>query len=294
MTVSMTKRILLSLSICTGVLLCSSASGGCHRECLQGLIDLYLGALAKHDASTLPVAPSVKFTENGMALKLGDGFWKTAGAATYRLYALDPESGGAALEAVVNDTTEPAHFLLRLKVEKRKVTEIETVVVHKGTAGFYAPERLTQTPPLYLKTVPPEERNTREQLVAAADAYFNAIETEGTPEFKPAPFAPGMNRFENGVQTTNASVNGRPPRTAEQQFEAALFKGIMATNRRCPVVDVERGIVLGIVLFHGGTARPTADKVGFIAEMFKITGGKIREIQAVIQNRTADIGTGWN
>jgi len=32
-----------------------------------------------------------------------------------------------------------------------------------------------------------DERHTREQLVAAANSYFDAIQTEGTPQFKQAP-----------------------------------------------------------------------------------------------------------
>ena len=71
----------------------TSGSKNCDHACLQGFVDSYLDALAKHDPSTLPVAPTVKFTENGKELKLGEGFWKTAGASNYRLYALDPESG---------------------------------------------------------------------------------------------------------------------------------------------------------------------------------------------------------
>lgn len=266
----------------------------CDRQCLEGLVDLYMDSLARHDPSALPVSPQTKFTENGVALKLGEGFWRTAGSTAYRLYAIDPENGAAALEAVVGDTAEPAHFLLRLKVENKRIGEIETAVVHKGQAGFYSPEKLRETPALFTQAVPVPERNTREELVAAADSYFVAIETEGTPEYKRAPFAPGMNRFENGTQTTNVSVNGGPVRSADEQLDQARFKGIRVTNRRYPVVDVERGIVLGIVLFRGGPARPTSETVGFIAEMFKINGGKLREIQAVIANRPAQVGTGWN
>ena len=46
----------------------TSAAKGCDRACLQGFVDSYLDAMAKHDPSKLPVAASVKFTENGKAL----------------------------------------------------------------------------------------------------------------------------------------------------------------------------------------------------------------------------------
>src|ERR1700691_6619232 len=78
-----------------------SGAKGCDRACLQGFVDSYLDAMAKHDPSKLPVAATVKFTENGKVLKLGEGFWKTAGASSYRLYALDPRHGDAAAQAVV-------------------------------------------------------------------------------------------------------------------------------------------------------------------------------------------------
>lgn len=284
--------------VCTAALValcaltqCTPAT--CDRRCLTGMVDLYMDALQKHDPSVLPVSDKVKFTENGVPLKLGQGFWNTAGASTYRLYAIDPESGGAALEAVVGDASEPAHFLLRLKVSRKRITEVETAVVHKAQAGFYSPEKLRETPELFTQNVPDSERNTREQLLAAADAYFTAIDTEGTPEYKRAPFAPGMNRFENGTQTTNISVNGGPVRSADEQLDQALFKGLHVTDRRYPVVDVERGIVLGLVLFHLAAPRPAGDTI-FIAEMFKISGGKLREIQAIIADRPAQVGSGWN
>ncbi len=89
----MLKRISLIAAIAAAGLHAAgkSASSGCDRACLQGIVDSYLDAMAKHDSSKLPVAADVKFTENGKELKLGEGFWKTAGRSTYRLYALDPQ-----------------------------------------------------------------------------------------------------------------------------------------------------------------------------------------------------------
>ena len=49
-----------------------AAGSSCDRACLQGVVDSYLDAMAKHDPSNLPVAPSVRFTENGKELKLGE------------------------------------------------------------------------------------------------------------------------------------------------------------------------------------------------------------------------------
>ena len=56
------------------------AAGDCDRDCLNQFVDQYLDALVAHDPSKLPVTKTVKFTEDGQRLELGDGFWRTANA----------------------------------------------------------------------------------------------------------------------------------------------------------------------------------------------------------------------
>ena len=141
-------------------------------------------------------------------------------------------------------------------------------------------------------TVPAAGRNTRGQLLAAADAYFTAIQTEGTAQYRPAPFAEGMNRYENGVQTTNVPMDGQAPASAAEQLEKAIFKGFDVTDRRYPVVDVEDGTVLGIVVFRGGP--PPRKTTLLLSEIFKVTGGQIRQIRAVMLDLPMNARTGWN
>lgn len=283
----MIRRVLLIAAITAAAL----PAADCDRACLQGFVDSYLDALAKHDPSKLPVADSVKFTENGKAMRLGEGFWKTAGASTYRLYALDPSHGDAAAQAVVTEGGEPTTFLVRLTVANKKITELETLVCRKGQAGFFAPQKMTKAPAVYSEPVPESERSTREQLAAAAKAYFTAIQTEGSKDYKPAPIAAGMNRFENGEQTTNVPVMGRPAMSAAEQLDKGIFKGLMIDHRRFPVVDRENGVVLGMMFMH---AKENGQMVGIlIAEMFKIAGGKIHQVQAVMVNVPNDSDTGW-
>lgn len=270
----------------------SPAATGCDRACLKRTLDSYLDAMTKHDASKLPVSKSVKFTENGRALKLGEGLWKTADAVTYRLYAIDPVGGQAAAEAVVRENGELANFLVRLKITGRKIAEVETILCRKGKGQqeICGPEKLTATPPLYLEVVPAAERSTRGELTAAADAYFTAIQTEGTPHYKPAPLAADANRFENGIQTTNVPIPSMnlPAASASEQLDKGWFKGLGIADRRYPVLDEEHGIALGIVLMPYEPG-----KSFLLAEMFKVSGGKIREIQAVLVDHGSQ-PTGWN
>jgi hypothetical protein len=268
-----------------------AADKSCDRACLQGIVDSYLDAMAKHDPSTLPVAASVKFTENGKQLKLGEGFWKTAGASKYRLYALDPIAGDASVQAVVSENGALDTFFVRLKLKAKKITEAETLVCRKGEAVFFAPEKMTTAPAIYSELLPESEKTARAQLIKQASAYFTAVQSEGTKDYRAAPLAPDMNRFENGEQTTNVPVMGNPAMSGPEQLDKGVFKGLIVDHRRFPVVDTERGVVLGLIMMH---ANRNGQMGGIlISEMFKIAGNKIEQVQAVMVNVPNDSDTGW-
>lgn len=285
---------LISTASLVSVRASAQTPADCHGACLKGFVDGYVDALARRDPSMLPLAAVVKYTENGRVLDLGEGFWKTAGAPLrYRDYVLDPTSGGAAALTALAEYDGIAQMFLRLKIANLRITEIETFVVRVGDQRWFAPENLEHLSDLYAQTVPEAQRHSRAELVAAGDAYFTAVQTEGTPEFVQAPFGPGMKRIENGLQTTHVThdpIMERHTWSPELQLERAAYKGTQVTDRRYPVVDVEHGSVLGIVTFRReGPHTPTL----LLAEIFKVTDGKLREIRAVMLNVPNGAGTGW-
>ena len=115
-----------------------AANGGgdgasaCTRELLRSTIAAYFTALAAHSAATLPVAANVKFTENGKAMALGDGLWRTAGAVKYTQSALDVELCSSGTHAVVPEGSMDIPVALRLKLQNQMITEIETIAVRPG------------------------------------------------------------------------------------------------------------------------------------------------------------------
>jgi hypothetical protein len=267
----------------------------CDNACLKGFMDGYIDALAHRDATKLPVAKEVKYTENGRVLDLGQGFWLTAGAPTrYRDYIFEAGTGSVAAFTALKEYDATAEMFVRLKVAGNKITEIETFVVRAGDQRWFAPQNLENLSDLFAQTVPAAERHTRDQLVAAANSYFDAVQTEGTPQFKQAPFAPGMKRFENGLQTTNVTSNPIMERhtwSPDLQLERASYKGTLVMDRRFPIADVEHGTVLAVGTFR--REGPDTSTL-LLAEMFKVTGGKLREIRAVILNLPNGAGTGWS
>ena len=263
----------------------------CSRQCLILFVDQYLASLPLHDPSRLPLAASVKFTQNGRSLRVGEGLWQTAGAlGSYRVYVIDPDSSAAAVQTVLHDGSNVVQLLLRLKVIDNRISEIETLVAREGDTCCWAPERLDALPPTFDRRVPGREHVERNKLIGVADAYFTALHTAGTPEYRGAPVGVGMNRYENGKQTTNVvlGANRITRWDARTQLDSAMFGAISVVNRRYPVVDPENGTMLGIVLFQYPTSNRPSE---IIAELFKITGGEIREIRAVMVKQAS---SGWN
>ena len=101
----------------------------CDRACLHDMVDQTLAAMVAHDAHRLPLAPDVRYTENGQQLALNDGFWGTATAqGAYKHYFLDPRTEQAAFFGVMKENGANNVILgLRIKLEGRKISEIEAV-----------------------------------------------------------------------------------------------------------------------------------------------------------------------
>ena len=253
----------------------------CSRQCLRTLADRYLESLVAHDPSRVPFSPSVTFTENGRELKLGEGLWKTAAAlGAYRVYVLDPDSGAVAVQTVLYDGPQVVQLLLRLRIRDDRITEVETLIAREGDTCCWAPERLAALPAVFDQTIPVGKRAGRQELIAIADAYFTALHTGGTPEYRRASLFSEMNRYENGLLTTNVTGGNRITRwDAAKQLDSAMFGPLRVVNRRYPVVDPENGTLLAVVLFQRPDSRqpPT-----IISEFFKIIDGKIYEIRAVM------------
>lgn len=272
---------------------------------LIAVMDRYLGLLVKNDPSGLAVAGDVRITENGYPIPLGNGLFQTAEEITYKQVMADPSTGQVMVFGVVKESVLLANFMVRLKVEKDKITEIETIVARKDEASFASPEEMKEPRPVYAEVVPEPGRSPRDVLIKIANSYFEGIE-QNTGEI--VPFHKDCNRFENGTQTTN-----NPSTIAtgcREQFDNKVYAYITKVrDRRFLMADEERGLVFGIVAFDMPGKRenfkyfPTPfDQLPtrfykprslLLAEMFKIVDGKILSIEAVMVNVPFGATPGW-
>jgi len=273
----------------------------CDRTCLEGVVDRYLEALVAHDPFSLPLAPSVVFSENTQRLPIGDGLWNTAtGLGEYKLYVSDPDSGQAGFFGTVRENGGLVGLTLRLKLENQRISEIETLVVRDADAAKAIDAMEPQ--PAFLEGVPVASRATRQELVAVADRYFTAIDGGK------APFGPDCNRVQNGTQTTNNPSLTIPGMSwnpfslgCQPQIDTTFFSFVDNVRpRRFAVVDRERSLVFGLFMFHvSGTVtsytppgRETMPALPqnlspytiAVAEMYKIKNAQIGRIEAMQVN----------
>jgi hypothetical protein len=305
------RRRLLPLVTVFGLTLAAAGPAGaadvCDRACLSGFVDQYLAALVAHDPGRLPWARGVRFTENGQQLSLGDGLWGTATApGKYRLYVADPEDGQAGFFGTVFESGTPVLLALRLRIEDQTISEVETIVARQQfgsslpSAGQAVEDR-GQPRAQFLRTVPAAQRQSREELVRVANSYFTGL--AANTGRNTAPFASTCERWENGTQTTNrphTAAQGGPDILAmscEAQQKSGFFSFVTSIrDRRFPVVDRERGLVLAFGFFeHQGRIKDIKLTSGEtmpspvrspttleIAELFQIDRGLIDQIEAVL------------
>ena len=301
--------------------------GACDRQCLERFVDRYLDALVKHDPRSVPIAAAARYTENGQRLTIGDGLWRSVKAkGKYRLFVSDVDAGQVAFIGTLEEHNAdpargtPALIALRLKISGSEITEIEQFIARNPDAAQRV-EALGKPHPLFTEAVPADERMSRADLIATANKYFTGMQqNDGKGDY---PFAADCNRIENGMQTTNRATPAgetRPdPKTASnysaqwscrEQFESGLLHFVTRIrDRRYVAVDQERGLVFSFVFFdHAAgdtrnftapdgrkvTAGPAQPWTWYIAEMFKIERGQLRQIEATLERVPYGMSSGWS
>ena len=305
------------------------AAGGvaaaCDRPCMTGLVDRYLDALVRHDATGLPLNRDVRFTENTARLKVGsEGLWVAASELPtgFRIYAVDVGAGQVGFYGVMKERNKPLIIALRLKVVNGQITEIEHVLARNLRADAVA--NLAIPRPEFVTALPAARRLPRQQMVNIADSYFEAIEHANG---KLAPFADDCVRRENGGQTThNAKPVPWPVSLGSKAADDAMaYIGTLSCSdqfdthvmdfitrlwpRRHEIVDEENGLVFSFPMFQhrGGNGSIRIHNVPGVeslplggsasnlqaGEIFRIDGGRITAVEAMGASLPYGTKSGW-
>jgi hypothetical protein len=265
------------------------------------------------------LADHVTFSENNVALLLGDGLWGTItgrGPPATELLFADPQAGQVGFFGIVDEHGVPGYLAVRLKVEDRKITEIETLInrIPPLPPGATPSPFATRTPkelqhfPVMTETVPPGDRVSRGRLIDIANGYFSTLQQNDGQLF--TPFDDECSRMENGNVSAgdpNASYPAAKLFCAEQFKKGAYRFDSALRDRAFMLVDEERQLVLtrafldhNAVLTDFKLADGTPAVSGFktpstlcLLELFKIRGGKIYRVEVVYINVPYHMPSVW-
>ena len=298
----------------------TAAEIACNRECLAGFMTTYIDALVKHDPASLPTTRNVKYTENGVRLALGDGLWQTAAAPpTYRVDVIDEHSGQVGLLGRISENGNnnwyrgaPEGGAGQAGLRDRdagRTAAFRAAVRRRGAATARIP---TEPHPLMMQPIPADQRLRRDQLADISDAYFTGLDTENSG--RNVPFDPACQRRENGMtmaSNPDAEKGSMMWLDCKTQFDTGF--SVIVTDireRRFEVVDPVTGLAFGWGYFdHNGSVPKFTNRIGgplvdvaptfrqpfsfYIAEVFKVVDGRIRQIEAVLTTVPYQMESGW-
>ena len=268
----------------------TARAADCDRECLRGFVTQYLSAMVAHNPGSLPVAANLRFTEDGVTLKLGEGLWKGAsGLRQYRQDILDVRQGVAASQVIVEEAGSPAMLVLRLKVADKKISEIETQVTRTRAEGAIFNIDAIKTPTKGMNVVPEKSQLApRDEAIRIAQFYPAGLKI-GSFVSVDAPFAQDAYRIENGAVSAGPGCS----RAGCENIKTQNIMKHPAITTRAAGVDEEMGIVL-LRMNFGDTGSYGPGNALIVWEAFKIYGGQIHAVEAFMRVMPATAGSGWD
>ncbi|MGA0805071.1 MAG: hypothetical protein ACO3PV_00965 [Pseudohongiellaceae bacterium] len=221
----------------------------CDERCLTDIAQQYLQDVVTQDWSKLPWADRVRYTENNVAMMIGDGFWGAGPTIVGEgLYLADASTGNVEWWGITAEPGQAAYHGLRLQIENREITEVESYLGREGTPDLFAAVADYRLDAAFSTALGDDARTPRDRMVALVDGWFNSRQLNDGKVF--TSIADDCVRTVNGLDTTQDEYwAAQLARGCRQQLELGLYKPVDRIRaRRYPVVDEETGVVVALSL----------------------------------------------
>ncbi len=277
------KLCWMVLTLASAPVLAAQPAAACDRECLRSKVTQLLYALVKHDISKLPVADTVRVTEDAVDKPL-----KSVGLVTtvtalrgFRQDFIDERAGVVGAHVMVEESGAPIMLVVRLKVVADKLTEIELVPTRSRTEGLiFNIDGLKSASEVMNYAPRPEQLPTRDAALKAALKYPEGLTLARTFAAVNAPFAPDAYRYENGqiMAGPDCKFQAGCQNIATQPL--TIFERLGDPMVRVVAVDERMGIVW--LRLAWGVRQEGGDQLTAF-EAFKVFDGQIHAVEAFIR-----------
>jgi hypothetical protein len=255
----------------------------CDRECLRGKVTQLLHAFLKHDVSGLPVAATVRVTEDAVEKPLARvGLINTVTRMRgFRQDIIDERAGVVGADVVVEENGAPVLLVVRLKVVADRLTEIELVATRSSAEGLiFNIDGLGSASEVMNYAPRPEQLSTRDDAIKAAMHYPAGLNAAKTFADVNAPFAANAYRYENGQIMAGPDCKFAPGCQNILTQSLAIFNRLGDVQTRIIAVDERMGIVW--LRMAWGVRERGGDQLT-VWETFKVYDGKIHAVEAFMR-----------
>ncbi len=285
----------------------------CDSTCLAGIARQYMAEVYRdnpsiqaaratandvviREFSSLPWGDRVSFTENNVAMMIGEGFWGAArGDYTELLVLADENTGNVVWFGITEEHEQAAYHAMRLKIEGSKITEVETYLGREGTPDFFAPTTDYAVNSIFSETVPRNQRSNRQGMMELVNSYLETKqENDGSLLVE---FADNCARVSNGVDVTFGDYWAADiAQGCAAQLEEGIYKPVNRIRaRRFPVINEEKGVVVALsiedhatryVNYESNSGQSLKVDIEYpnsrgLLEIFKIVDGEIARIEGI-------------
>jgi len=252
----------------------SAEEATCARAALSQAAEAYVEAQLAGDPERMALAETLIYREQMAPASLRDGILARPLVIAFHRTLLDPQTCQSFIEAVVTDPAHPYVLGTRLKLSGGKVTEIETLITDSDDWLFNAGNTMRYSQAEHWDVVSPEDRASRDTLIAAANAYLDHFADKSIP----VPWGQPCARLEGGLYTTRRAPGVV---TQDDSCNVGVPENTHLVDRRY-IVDEDMNAVV-VLLAFGKNRQPDS-------HMFRVENGKLRYVHTITVCRTPNCG----
>ena len=272
------RASLLGAVVACGLLFGSApafAQAVCDRAALKAVTEAYVTAQTTGDTSVIPMNLWVDYQEQMEEATMATGLISKPQKIDFHRSLLDTRSCSSFTEIVI---TDPAHpYVLGAQVQARGgfVGGMDVLVTDKVNGWLFNPANtLKYSQAENWSEIPEAERDSRETIMAAANAYLDYFDNKSVV----VPWGSPCERLEGGAYTGKGGPGVSLP---EDSCNVGVPSGVKLINRTY-VVDETLGAVT-VMMNFGKNEVPDS-------HTFRIEHGKIRYVHTITACKTPNCG----
>jgi hypothetical protein len=272
---------LLGPALACGVLLTAApafaqfAGGGCSRDDLKALTDSYVTAQTTGDTTPMKFTLWVDYNENMEESTMSTGLLSKPQKIDFTRSILDTQTCSSFTEVVITDPAHPYVLGAQMQARGGQINSFDVMVTDAKNGWLFNPaSTLKYSKAENWSEIPSADRDSRQTLIAAANAYLDYFDDKKVV----VPWGSPCERLEGGMYTGKGGPGVSLP---DDSCNVGVPSGVKLIDRQY-VVDEALGAVT--VLMHFGQNQVPD------AHTFRIEHGKIRYVHTITACKTFNCG----